>query len=160
VPGVIADGSSVVWLIPRLGSFSGRLFLNSRLFRPFTTLQWLRPARESVVNIGATGPARPGSGQGLAEDATVEVMNNVVEVVAESDEVRDLVQSQTISLLQEFLASSRRWLRGRHGHPAVTKLILVIRRTEYEILIDLPVVEQDLAVPRTTKEGCYERSTD
>jgi hypothetical protein len=161
VPGVIADGLSVVEgaadATAGVVYSVARPFLNSRLFRPFYNVyDGFAQRGESVVNVLAQqGRRGQDLGKDLVEDATVEVMNNVVEVVAESEEVRDLVQSQTISLFQEFLAFVQARLRGADmAIQRVTFKLLPGDQADrkHEIPIDLPVVEQDLALLlRTTQ---------
>ncbi len=160
-PGVIADGLSVVegvadataGVVYRLA----RPVINSRLFRPFHDVYdgFAQRGESLVYALAQQGRRGQNLGKDLVEDATVEVMNNVVEVVAESDEVRDLVQHQTVSLVQEFLAFVQARLRG--ADLSVQRITFKLipgdqADRKHEIPIDLPVVEQDLVLLlRTTQ---------
>jgi hypothetical protein len=160
-PGAIADGLSVVE--DAADTAAGVAYtlaspvINSRLFRPFRdAYDGFAERGEAMVNeLAQQGRVGQNLGKDLVEDATVEVMNNVVEVVAESDEVRDLIQHQTISLAQEFLAFIQGRLRS--ADMAIQRITFKIipgdqADRKREIPIDLPVGEQDLVLLlRTTQ---------
>jgi hypothetical protein len=161
-PGVIADGLSVVEGVADatanvVYSLASPV-INSRLFRPFHDMyNGFAQRGESMVNeLAQLGRQGQDLGKDLVEDATVEVMNNVVDVVAESDEVRDLIQHQTVSLAQEFLAFIQARLRG--ADMTVQRITFKLipgdqANRKQEIPIDLPLAEQDLVLLLKTTQS-------
>jgi hypothetical protein len=161
-PGVIADGLSVVEGVANatanvVYSLASPV-INSRLFIPFHDMyNGFAQRGESMVNeLAQLGRQGQDLGKDLVEDATVEVMNNVVDVVAESDEVRDLIQHQTVSLAQEFLAFIQARLRG--ADMTVQRITFKLipgdqANRKQEIPIDLPLAEQDLVLLLKTTQS-------
>ncbi len=86
---------------------------NSRLFNPFRNMyDGLAQRGEAVVNdLAQLGAQGQDFSKELIGDATLSAVNNVVDVVVESEEVRELVQQQTFSMLEEFLAFIQNRLR-------------------------------------------------
>ena len=86
---------------------------NSRLFRPVRNMyDGLAQRGEAIVDdLAQLGVQGQDFSKELIEDATLDAMNNVVEVVSENEEIRELVQQQTFSLLEEFLAFIQNRLR-------------------------------------------------
>lgn len=160
-PGVIADGLSIVEdavdTTAGIALAVANPVLKSRLFRPVReSFNGFAQRGESMVNeLAQLGQQGQDLGKDLVEDATVEVMNNVVEYVAESDDVRDLIQNQTVSLFQEFLAFIQ--ARLRRADMTVQRITFKLipgdqANRKQEIPIDLPLAEQDLVLLlRTTQ---------
>lgn len=117
-PDVIADGLSAVGGV--VDATAGVAYavagpvLHSRLLKPFRdSFNGFAQRGESMVQeLAQLGQQGQAVSKELVEDATVNAMNNVVGVVAESEEVRELVQQQTVSLFQEFLAFIQDRLRN------------------------------------------------
>ena len=160
-PAVIADGLSVVE--DAADSAAGVAYtlaspvINSRLFRPFrNAYDGLAERGEAMVNeLAQQGRQGQDLGKELVQDATFDAMNNVVEVVAESDEVRDIIQGQTVSLAQEFLAFIQERLRGAD---------MLIQRITFKIIpgdqrnrvnetpVEIPMPEPSRVLPLRSRE--------
>ena len=100
---------------------------NSRLFRPVRNMyDGLAQRGEAIVDdLAQLGVQGQDLSKELIEDATFDAMNNVVGVVSESEEIRELVQQQTFSLLEEFLAFIQNRLRN---------IDLQVQRIAYKII--------------------------
>lgn len=87
---------------------------NSFLFRPVRNAFDLLAARGETVlgELAAIGVQGEKYGKELVETTAYGTMSDVVDVVVESEEVRDLVQQQTLGLAQEFLLFVQDRLEG------------------------------------------------